>query len=117
MSAKDKLIAVFNCIKQAYIDCGVLDKNKDISDFVDTLQNGMFMEMPPNQQKSILDWYDQAYLGRGQLIKGLMFKNLVPPGFSSEMRIAIIMYLLEINIPKENKEQLRHELSNLIKNC
>jgi hypothetical protein len=114
MSAKDKLINVFDRINQAYINCGLGAENKEISIFVDELRNGTFMQLSPDRQKSILDWYDEAYLGRGQLVKGMIFKKVLPPGFSSDMRIAIIMYLLELDIPDINKERLRIDLSKLI---
>jgi hypothetical protein len=114
MSAEDKLIYVFDRINEAYIKCGLGAKNKELSTFVDELRNGSFMQMLPDRQKSILDWYDEAYLGRGQLMKGLIFKKVLPPEFSSDMRIAIIMYLLELDIPEGNKEHLRNNLSKLI---
>jgi hypothetical protein len=55
MSAKDKLICVFDRINQAYVNCGLGAENKEISTFVDELRNGSFMKMLTDRKKCILD--------------------------------------------------------------
>jgi len=114
MKTIDRLIHVFDCINKAYIDGGIDSENMEISQFVDDLRNGSFMKISAERQESILSWYDEAYLGRGDILTGLIFKKLLPPDFGLDMKISIILYLIEINTSTNRKDQLHNELSKLL---
>jgi hypothetical protein len=58
-----------------------------------------------------LDWYEEAYLGRGECIWGLIEKGLLPKGFADDMQIAIWRYYLSIAISEDTKEWLKKKLS------
>lgn len=92
MHARERLTALFEKINNAYLKAG--RRKNDLVDMVTDLQTGEFFGKSRDSQISILSWYEAAYLGREELLWGLMDEGLLPKGFDNEMRVAYWSYYL-----------------------
>ena len=106
----NKLIDVFSRLAKAHHECGqqYVDRNLDV--FVTQLEEGDFFSLAPERQMSHLQWYDEAFLGRGGNLRGLVERNYLPKEFGDEMRTAIIGYLLTTDVSADVKIAMKRYL-------
>lgn len=117
MNERERLTRVFERINDAYIEAAKgRYGDENLASFVDKLRSGTFFELPEERQIGGLDWYDQAYLGRGECLWGMIDKGLLPKGFADEMRIAFMMYYLTMHsISETRKVGIRKQLAELMR--
>jgi len=115
LNERERLIDVFERICEAYSSsCGKYS-DENIAAFTWTLRDGSFFELPEEKQIGGLEWYDQAYLGRGECLWGLIRKGLLSPEFADEMRIALMMFYLSLSSLSESREAaIRRQLAEII---
>lgn len=111
----NKLISIFERIEQAYACTNGKYKDENITTFLKKLKSGFFFELPEECQIGGLDWFEKAYLGRGECLWGLIDMGLLPRGFDSEMRTAFMMHSLSMDsISAARKVMIRKRLSELL---
>ena len=115
MNAKERLINIFEQINDAKARCGEKYIDKDLDLFVNELRTGAFFELSDESQMSVLHWYDEAYLGKGDLITGLIHVGVLPKEFAIGMRISYLSYYLMLDIPEDRKECIRRQLAEILK--
>jgi hypothetical protein len=113
---KERLIDVFGRIDEAYAKTGGKYKDENITSFLEKLRSGQFFELSEERQIGGLKWFENAYLGRGECLWGLIDSGMLPKGFDDEMRIAFMMHYLTMNSISENqKSRIRMQLAERIK--
>ena len=111
MNEKVAILNIFNRIADAYAECGPQNYHKDLAQFIGELESGVFFDKPEKDQFGTLDWYEEAYLGRGECIWGLIDRGCLPKEFADDMQIAIWRYYLSLDISEETKEWLNRKLA------
>ena len=87
--------------------------DRDLVTLLGTVNDGSFFERSPDEQRSILEYYHHAYLGRGDLITGLVGGGRVGKSFAYEMDIAMLWHLLTLDLPGSQKAAMRNGLSRM----
>ena len=115
MNEKRTIIEIFEAISSAYHNCGSKYVNKKIDAFLNDLKTGEFFELPTESQISILNWYCEAYLGRGDLVWGLIEKGGLSKEFPSKMQIGVWLYFLTLQISEKQRTSISEYLERSIK--
>jgi hypothetical protein len=107
MIERELLLNVFTALVQAN------PRDRDTEALLGAMNDGSFFKEPPVRQLSIIQFYHEAYLGRGDLITGLVWSGLVSKSFADEMDIAFLWYLLTLDLPESQKAAMRNHLSRM----
>ena len=115
MTAKERLTNIFERIYHAYIDLGGRYLDENVERMVGDLHSGEFFRLSEDRQISTLDWFDQALLGRGEGLYGILDAGLLPPDFPNQMRLAYMMYYLTLDcFDEEHKDRLRTRIADIL---
>lgn len=72
--------------------------------------------MSEDRQIGGLEWFEHAYLGRGECLWGMIDSGMLPKGFDNEMHIAFMMHYLTMDtISEQRKSGIRAQLAERIK--
>ena len=86
MTETTQLVDVFTRLAKAHHECGQQYVDSNLDAFVTQLEDGEFFSLTPERQMSHLQSYDEAFIGRGGNLRGLIERNHLHKHFGDEMQ-------------------------------
>lgn len=105
------MVKIFDQINDANIRFGWNFGVESMASFLNNLRSGELFNRSPQEQVESIGSVCEAYLGRGELIWGLIDGGFLPSGFADGMQIAVWRYFLTLDISEDQKDIFREYLT------
>ena len=111
MNTLKTLCELFEDINDALHKCGARYIDKALVDFIEEIKSENFERRSSDRKISILGWYNEAYLGKGDLLRGLIDLQVLSIEFPDKLQIALWSYYITLDIPEDKKNIFRDFLA------
>jgi len=115
MNEKNALIELFETINEANNRAGYVFQVIRLNPLLSLLQSGDFFNLPYKEQVFRLATQCEDYVGKGEIIWGLIDHGWLPEDFPKKMQITIWLYFLSLDLPETSKEFYKEQLARILK--